>query len=148
MDVVFSWLMLRLQWIYGFVVRDLGLPSIIGYAVIASLALAFFYDLYHIYKNRHKGVIVAVWFGVLLLVPLGSLLYILAGRYMINKVPTPPPRPVSSYPKNVALPSRKVPTTLGTALGIIAWIVGAAAVGFWIFVIVVLIQCANDPKCM
>jgi hypothetical protein len=148
MDFIFYWLMQRLQWVYGFIVSDLGLPSIVGYAVLALLAIVFFYDLYHIYKNRHKGTIVAVWLGVVLLLPLGSLLYLLMGRYMVKKAPVPIPPSASSYKKNGAVPSKVVPTTLGTILGIIAWVVGAAALGFFILVAIVLIQCANDPKCM
>lgn len=39
-------------------------------------------------------------------------------------------------------------TVLGSVVGVILWISGLIAVGFFVIVTIAIIQCANDPKCM
>lgn len=43
---------------------------------------------------------------------------------------------------------KKAGTVLGSIVGVILWISGLIAVGFFVIVTIIAIQCANDPKCM
>jgi uncharacterized protein with PQ loop repeat len=143
-----SWLINRMQWVYGFVVNDLGLPSQVGYAVLGLLVIIFFYDLFHIYKRRNTGDIALVWLAVLLIVPLGTLIYLFFGRPMLNKLPIRPTLPTVRSKNPLPLPGKKTTTTLGSIVGVIAIVAGAVGLFFFVMVIIALVQCANDPKCM
>lgn len=153
-----------MQWVYGFVVGDLGLPSQVGYAVLAVLVAIFFYDLYDIYTQRQKGYQAMIWILVVLLVPLGTLIYLLLGRYFLHRaplpvVPVPDINPTGDDAESLPVTQvsaeqasfntqRKVTTTIGTIVGVIAALAGAAAVFFFIVITIAIIQCQQDPKCM
>jgi Ca2+/Na+ antiporter len=63
-----------------------------------------------------------------------------------------PVSPVSQQNIGIAQQQKKyflgTTTVLGSTIAIIAVAAGAIALVFFIFVIIALIQCANDPKCM
>jgi hypothetical protein len=145
MDTLLSWLVLRMQWLYGFVTNTLGLPVVVGYIALALAIGAFFYSLAHLYKNRYKGSAAALWLAVVILIPLGGVIYAALGQRMVNA--TPDPRPKKFYP-SAPMPNRVIPTTLGSILGFIAMVAGAIAVAVFILIAVAYIQCMNDPKCM
>lgn len=152
-----------MQWVYGFVVNDLGLSSKIGYAVLVLLVLLFFYELYDIYKHRNTGAVALIWLLVVLLLPLGTLVYLGIGRAHIRQAPAQKPQPLPPAAVPTQNPQanlykqeqgtsvstgRKAATTIGSIVGAIALAAGAIAVVFFIFIGIAMIQCANDPKCM
>ncbi len=154
-----SWLITRMEWVYGFVVNDLGLSSKIGYAVIILLIGVFFYDLYDIYKHRNTGTEALVWLLIVLIAPLGTLIYLALGWAHIRQAPVIAPQPVAtpldnqSPAPNVVMgasgkATKRTATTLGTIVGGIALAAGAIMVVFFVFIGIAMIQCANDPKCM
>ena len=149
MGLLIAWLIQRLGWIYSFVTRDLQLPSFVGYSIIAILIFIFFFDLIHLFRNRHKGNEVLFWLLVILLVPLGTLAYYLIGRRRLEKMIQPVPTGVSrAQIGRFAKANKAIPTTLGTIIGVIAWIAGSVVIVFFVLVAIALIQCANDPKCI
>lgn len=144
-----SWLILRMEWVYGYVVNTLNLPSFVGYLVLATLIFIFFYDLYDIYYKRNRHGTALVWLLVVLLIPLGTLIYLAFGRnHLANTAPYLPKPTRTSSQTQVTNGQKKAATTLGTIVGTIAIVAGVIAVGFFIFVTIALIQCARDPKCM
>jgi hypothetical protein len=150
MELVPNWLIERLQWIYSFIVGTLHLPSYVGYGVGIALVAIFFYDLYDLYQNRNKGEWAGIWLAVVLLIPLGTLLYLFLGRPMLHakaNVKRPPVRSASTTQRRGPTGTQTA-TAIGSVVGAIAMVVGAVAVVIFIIVVIALVQCANDPKCM
>lgn len=155
------WLIQRMEWVYGFVVNDLHLPSKVGYVIIGFLVVVFFYDLYDIYQQRKKSMPALIWLLVVLLIPLGTLIYLFVGRYFLHNTPLPiepvpptptltsTPTPATEAPASPATVTPKaVTTTVGTIVGVIAAIAGAIGVAFFVLITIAIVQCQNDPKCM
>jgi hypothetical protein len=121
-----------------------------GIAIGAVLVGIFLYDLYDLYKNKNRGKAALLWLLIVLLVPLGSIVYLTYGRRDIRNNPVVTKNPAVAVPSSPAVPQKATAAVslIGTIVGAIAVIAGVLAVGFFIFVTVVMIQCSRDPKCM
>ena len=151
MDTLINWLIARLNWVYEILVLKLGLPLPLVYVLHGAVFILFFYDLYDIYTQRNKGNSVLGWLAVLLLMPLGSIFYIVFGRNILHnlKVVQPKPKAVASTGKLASKPTaNKAATTIGSIVAVIAIIAGISALVYFIIIVAAMIQCANDPKCM
>lgn len=141
-----------MQWVYGFVVNTLGLPSVVGYVVLGLLVLLFFYDLYDIYKHRNRGQRALVWILIVILVPLGTLIYLLLGRSNLRQAAPVPQRPLATRTGPYVAPSSNKPKTTASVIGSvvagIALVAGIVVLAIFVLVVVAYIQCMNDPKCM
>lgn len=171
MDPV-SWLILRFFNAIRFLVNDLGLPIWLAAAIIGVLIFLFFYALYDIYQNKDKGNAAFIWLMVVIIVPFSGIVYAIFGHRHLSQLPVvkpaPPPPPQSapnqassssealSYNQtqyNLAAAEQKkyflgATTALGGAVAIIGMIAGVTMLVFFVFIIISIIQCMNDPKCM
>ena len=84
-QILFNWLIARMGWVYGFVVHTLGLPSFFGYLIIILLIVVFFYDLVDIFMHREATSTALLWLACVLIVPLGTVIYLAFGRRYVHK---------------------------------------------------------------
>lgn len=96
MNELYVWLAIRIRWFYNFPVKTLGLPSWYGYLLVTIVVLLFLVAIYDLLKYRDRGYAAILWLAVVVLVPLGSLIYLLIGSRMIRKTPVyVSPKPVA-----------------------------------------------------
>jgi MFS family permease len=80
-----NWIILRLRFFY-YLPSDIGLPAWTGYIVAGIVIVLFFWALYELYN---RGSFALFWLGVILIVPLGSVLYLLLGSKQLRSLPEP-----------------------------------------------------------
>jgi hypothetical protein len=166
MDILIRWMMTRISIVYGFLTNTLGLPSYIAVALTLFMIALFFYCLFDLFRYRDRGETTLIWLIIVVIVPFSSLLYLIFGFTAVRKAPikqtSPPPQPPTSvnprqpaYPAQYATgqPSKQkkylgTTTVLGGVIATIALVAGIVALAFFALVVIALIQCANDPKCM
>jgi MFS family permease len=83
-----NWLILRLRFFY-YLPSDFGLPTWTGNILAGAVILLFMWALYDLYKFHNRGAYALFWLGVILIVPLGSVLYLLIGSKQLRSLPTP-----------------------------------------------------------
>lgn len=114
-----NWLVFRLRFFYYFPTRTLGLPVWTGYVLAITVLILFFWALYDLFNYRNRGGLALLWLFVILLVPLGSVLYLVLGAKQLRLLPAPvlSPKPVTSTvsanrPKVYAPPTSTRNTTV------------------------------------
>ncbi len=92
-----NWLVFRLRFFYYFPSRTLGLPVWAGYILAITVLILFFFALYDLFNYRNRGSLALLWLIVVLLVPLGSVLYLVFGskQLRILAVPVLSPKPIT-----------------------------------------------------
>ncbi len=149
MDTLINWLMYRMKWVYDFLVLDLGIPSFLAWFLLAALVVVFFYDLYDIFRHRNREGAALLWLLIVLLVPLGTLIYLFGGRQLLHNAQPAQMKRYGRTPKAVATPKQKAAvSTIGSIVGGIALVAGVLVLVFLVFIVIAYIQCMNDPKCM
>jgi hypothetical protein len=152
-----NWLLGRLMFINTFLVFDLGLPVWVASILCGVVVALFFYCLIDLFQHRDKGMAAFVWLMVVLLVPLGTFVYLIFGSPKLHRTPAPQPQYVKpGVSGGSGQLSREAPrryfmgttTALGGAVAIIAVVAGCAVLAFFILILIAYIQCINDPKCM
>jgi len=72
-----------------------------------------------------------------------------ATKGVLAATPEPTPVPPQNTTSNLRVtPQRAIGIALGGIISVVLWVSGLIAVGFFVIVTIVIIQCANDPKCM
>lgn len=136
----------KIRW-YGSLIVGLGLPVWVAMAVAIVTIILFVYCAYDLRKYGVLSSDVTWWIAIIILVPLGTILYLYYGRKFLD-TRLKNYKPPKSTAKSSKSKTNKTAITFGSVLSTLAAILGVGALIFFVVIVVVMIQCSRDPKCM